>query len=113
MMIDDDYDDDNDDNVKDDSDSDGFRSNPGDVCIFTCDDGYVLTGSDSMVCKNDGSWSDSPASCQSMYCLCNVHSYCKFKNLLFENILCTSINTDLLCCVSYRPVFLYTLFILW
>ena len=36
-----------------------------DTCNFTCDTGYVLTGSDTRTCQSDGSWSGSIAMCES------------------------------------------------
>jgi len=34
-----------------------------DVCVFSCDNGYQLTGSDTRACQNDASWSGSEAEC--------------------------------------------------
>ena len=34
-----------------------------DICNFTCDTGYELTGSESRTCQSDGSWSGSIAIC--------------------------------------------------
>ena len=34
-----------------------------DTCNFTCDTGYVLTGSDTRTCQSDESWSGSIAMC--------------------------------------------------
>ena len=34
-----------------------------DICSFTCDTGYELTGSDTRTCQSDGSWSGSTAMC--------------------------------------------------
>ena len=36
----------------------------GDTCSFTCNTGYVLTGSDTRTCQSDGSWSGSDVMCQ-------------------------------------------------
>ena len=36
----------------------------GDTCIFTCNTGYELTGSDTTTCQSDGSWSGSETSCE-------------------------------------------------
>ena len=38
-------------------------ANPGDICTVTCDNGYELTGSDTGICQNDGSWSGGDATC--------------------------------------------------
>ena len=40
----------------------------GDTCIFTCNTGYELTGSDTRTCQSDGSWNGSPVSCIIMEC---------------------------------------------
>ena len=34
-----------------------------DVCTFTCDEGYKLSGSDSRRCEDDGTWSGTETSC--------------------------------------------------
>ena len=41
---------------------DGIPST-GDICIFTCDTGYELTGSSVRTCQSDGSWSGSGIIC--------------------------------------------------
>ena len=38
-----------------------------DICSFTCNTGYELTGS-PQICQSDGSWSGSPVSCTIMEC---------------------------------------------
>ena len=35
----------------------------GDTCTFTCDTGYVLTGSSTRTCQSDGAWSGSDTMC--------------------------------------------------
>ena len=40
-----------------------------DVCFFSCNTGYELTGSSERTCQSDGSWSRSPVSCTIMECL--------------------------------------------
>ena len=35
----------------------------GDICNFTCNTGYELTGSETRTCQSDGSWSGSTAMC--------------------------------------------------
>ena len=35
-----------------------------DICSFTCNTGYELTGSDARTCQSDGSWSGSDAVCR-------------------------------------------------
>ena len=35
-----------------------------DTCIFTCNTGYELTGSDTRTCQSDGSWNGSNAACR-------------------------------------------------
>ena len=36
---------------------------PGDVCRFTCEDGFQRQGSSRRVCRNDGSWSRTDVLC--------------------------------------------------
>ena len=35
-----------------------------DTCSFTCNTGYVLTGSDTRTCQSDGSWSGTQTMCR-------------------------------------------------
>ena len=35
----------------------------GDTCSFTCNTGYMLTGSDTRTCQSDGSWTGEEARC--------------------------------------------------
>ena len=35
-----------------------------DICSFTCNTGYELTGSDTRTCQSDGSWSGTAAICR-------------------------------------------------
>ena len=35
----------------------------GDICSFTCNTGYQLTGSDTRTCQSDGNWSGNEANC--------------------------------------------------
>ena len=45
-----------------------------DICSFTCNTGYELTGSDTRTCQSDGSWSGNDVVCRrGMYLCC--HSY--------------------------------------
>ena len=37
--------------------------NPGDTCTFTCNDGYMISGSTNRTCQNDGTWNGSNAMC--------------------------------------------------
>jgi len=34
-----------------------------DICVFTCDDGFELSGSSSRTCQDDGTWSGTEAVC--------------------------------------------------
>ena len=38
--------------------------NPGETCSLTCKTGYELTGSNTRMCQNDGSWSGSNGTCR-------------------------------------------------
>ena len=35
----------------------------GDVCTFTCDEGYEQSGSYNRTCQSDGTWSGTETSC--------------------------------------------------
>ena len=35
-----------------------------DICRFTCNSGYELTGSDTRTCQSDGSWSGIDSVCR-------------------------------------------------
>ena len=35
----------------------------GDACIFTCGNGYVLSGSGGRICRDNNTWSGSVTSC--------------------------------------------------
>jgi len=37
--------------------------NPGDICRFTCEDGFQRQGSARRVCRDDGSWSRTDVLC--------------------------------------------------
>ena len=39
-----------------------------DICNFTCNTGYELTGSDTRTCQSDGSWSGVVTSCPPLNC---------------------------------------------
>jgi len=34
-----------------------------DICLFTCDDGFELSGNSSRTCQDDGTWSGTEAMC--------------------------------------------------
>ena len=36
----------------------------GDICSFTCDSGFELTGNDTRTCQSDGNWSGSDNMCK-------------------------------------------------
>jgi len=36
----------------------------GDTCVYQCDDGYIVSGSDSRECQSNGTWSGSEATCE-------------------------------------------------
>ena len=55
--------DDEDENDNEDEDEDEVPSYE-DVCSFTCDIGYELTGSENRTCQSDGSWSGISAICK-------------------------------------------------
>ena len=35
----------------------------GSTATYSCDDGYILTGSETVVCQADRSWSDTAPAC--------------------------------------------------
>ena len=39
-----------------------------DTCIFMCDTGYELTGSEERTCQSDGIWNGSDAMCSRGVC---------------------------------------------
>ena len=39
-----------------------------DICNFTCDTGYELTGSDTRTCQSDGSWNGTETTCTDGKC---------------------------------------------
>ena len=39
-------------------------ANPGDICSYTCNTDYELTGSNTRICQTDGSWSGSDPVCE-------------------------------------------------
>ena len=42
---------------------DGFHSYE-DICSFTCNTGYELTGSDTRTCQSNGRWSGTVTTCK-------------------------------------------------
>ena len=42
-------------------------SSIGDICTFTCDEDYVISGSDDRTCENDGTWSGTSTTCESKF----------------------------------------------
>ena len=36
----------------------------GDMCSFTCNTGYELTGSDTRTCQSDGNWNGTKTTCR-------------------------------------------------
>ena len=38
------------------------------VCQFSCNDGYIGSGSQARRCQNNGTWSGQDFTCQSKYC---------------------------------------------
>ncbi|XP_065891575.1 E-selectin-like [Dysidea avara] len=42
--------------------------NAGDICTLTCDDGYLINGSDIRECRNDATWSYFDAECYESGC---------------------------------------------
>ncbi|XP_051780802.1 zona pellucida sperm-binding protein 3 receptor-like isoform X2 [Erpetoichthys calabaricus] len=59
--------------------SSGYRS----VVTFACNDGYMLEGSDTIMCQENGQWSSKPPTCSKM-------SICRLPNI--ENGWVTNIN---------------------
>ena len=45
-----------------------------DICVFTCDDGYELSGSGTRTCQDGGTWTGTEAECtEGLHC---VPFYC-------------------------------------
>ncbi|CAH3164729.1 unnamed protein product [Pocillopora meandrina] len=40
---------------------------PGNTCRFSCDKGYILTGSATRTCQDDGTWTGTQAKCNGRY----------------------------------------------
>ena len=38
--------------------------NPGDFCLFSCDDGFMLDHSERRTCLDDGTWSGLETTCR-------------------------------------------------
>ena len=36
---------------------------PGDICTYTCNNGYMLTNGNARTCHSDGSWNNSGLMC--------------------------------------------------
>ena len=47
------------------------------VCQFSCNDGYIGSGSQARRCQHNGTWSGQDFSCQSMYCNEDFNKVCK------------------------------------
>ena len=66
----------------------------GDVCNFTCDTGYILVGSESRICQNDGFWSGNQTYCsRGTYVAKYISTYVRLNYLkqyaiLLESNLC-------------------------
>ncbi|XP_066030107.1 low-density lipoprotein receptor-related protein 6 isoform X3 [Pocillopora verrucosa] len=41
---------------------------PGNTCRFSCDKGYILTGSATRTCQDDGTWTGTQAKCNAATC---------------------------------------------
>lgn len=41
---------------------------PGSMAMYSCNVGRQLIGSSVRVCQDDGTWSESEPTCESMYC---------------------------------------------
>jgi len=35
----------------------------GDTCAYTCDDGFIVSGSSDRICQSDGTWTGSEPTC--------------------------------------------------
>ena len=47
-------------------------AHPGENCTFSCNDGYVLNGSITITCLNNGTWSSTEPSCKQGNKLCSL-----------------------------------------
>ena len=60
-----------------------------DSCSFTCDIGYVLTGSDTRTCQSNGSWSGSDVVCsRGEYMASYVYTNDQFLIVRFTIVSC-------------------------
>jgi len=41
---------------------------PGSTATYSCDEGFVLNGTQIRTCQSDGTWSDAAPTCDRMYC---------------------------------------------
>ncbi|PFX23099.1 Low-density lipoprotein receptor-related protein 6 [Stylophora pistillata] len=41
---------------------------PGNTCQFSCDKGYILSGSSTRTCRNDGTWTGTQTQCNAATC---------------------------------------------
>ena len=49
---------------------DDGQPNPGDFCLFACDDGFVLSRSDRRTCLESGAWSGLETACREGWFSC-------------------------------------------
>ena len=69
----------------------------GDVCVYECDDGYVVSGNRHRECQSDETWTGSDATCAK--CKMNQFLTCMINYYFFSITYFTQI---FLLCPSYR-----------
>jgi len=54
----------------------------GDVCVYQCDDGYIVFGDTDRECQSDNTWTGSDAICE------RGENYCLFRKVAIRKPLC-------------------------
>jgi len=55
----------------------------GDICLYECDDGYVVSGSRHRECQSDGAWTGSDSTCaKCKLSFSDLAIYCMIMNII-------------------------------
>ena len=64
---------------------------PGGVATYTCDDGFILVGDPTRICRDDGTWSGEEPTCERkllsplhVYCCTIIHLLLQFLNIMTQ-----------------------------